>query len=158
MNEAVYDVQKIFQLLPHRYPFLLIDRVVSITDPPGDTRVGRKTVGIKNVTINEPFFNGHFPGLPIMPGVLQVEAMAQLAALSFYRPGDEPMDFLIASIKEARFRKPVVPGDVLEITCDIVKDRGTMMQVETKCRVDGDVVAEATILAFVSPQSKRAKK
>ncbi len=157
MREIVYDIRKISSLLPHRYPFLLVDRVISSIDPGGESRVGKKMVGVKNVTINEPFFNGHFPDLPIMPGVLQIEAMAQVAALSYYREGDKPMDFMIASLKETRFRKPVVPGDVLEITAEIVKDRGSMFQIEAKCHVAGDLVAEATMLAYASLKSGRAK-
>lgn len=157
MPEIVYDIRKISRLLPHRYPFLLVDRVTSIFDPGGATRVGKKVTGIKNVTVNEPFFNGHFPDMPIMPGVLQIEAMAQLAAISYYREDDAPMDFMIASLRDARFRKPVVPGDVLEISSEIIKERGKMIQVETKCHVAGELVAEATMLAHVSLKSERAK-
>lgn len=157
MNETVYDVRKIATMLPHRYPFLLVDRVISISDPGGPSRVGKKAVGIKNVTFNEPHFTGHFPDLPIMPGVLQLEAMAQLAGLSYYRDGDPPLDFMIASLQDARFRKPVVPGDVLQISSEILKDRGNMVLVEMKCHVDGELVAEARMLAHVSPMSNREK-
>src|ERR1700685_730853 len=104
MQDTVLDIRKIAQMSPPRYPFLLVDRVISMTDPGGPSRVGKKAVGIKCVTFNEPQFTGHFPDLPIMPGVLQIEAMAQLAGISYYREGDPPQDFMIASLTEARFR------------------------------------------------------
>jgi 3-hydroxyacyl-[acyl-carrier-protein] dehydratase len=157
MQDIVLDIRKIATLLPHRYPFLLVDRVISMSDPGGPTRVGKKAVGIKNVTFNEPHFTGHFPDLPIMPGVLQIEAMAQLAGISYYRDGDPPMDFMIASLQDARFRKPVVPGDTMRISSEIIKDRGSMIQVATKCHVGEELVAEAVILAHVSPKSNREK-
>jgi 3-hydroxyacyl-[acyl-carrier-protein] dehydratase len=155
MEDLRFDIRRIMTLLPHRYPFLLVDKVLSSSDP-GDpkSRVGKKSVGIKNVTFNEPYFTGHFPDVPIMPGVLQLEAMAQLAALSYYRENDPPMDFMIASISEARFRRPVVPGDVLTMSTEIVRDRGSMIQVETKAHVEGELVAEAKILAYVSLKGK----
>lgn len=154
MQDTVYDVRKIFELLPHRFPFLLVDRVVSITDPGGANRVGKKAVGIKNVTINEPFFAGHFPNLPIMPGVLQIEAMAQVAAISFYRPQDPPMNFMIAGVESARFRRPVIPGDQLRITSEIVKERKSILVVQTTCHVGDELVAEATLMAHSSPREK----
>lgn len=157
MQETVYDVRKIASMLPHRYPFLLVDRVISVTDSGRESRVGKKAVGIKCVTFNEPHFMGHFPDLPIMPGVLQLEAMAQLAALSYYREGDPERDFMIASMQDARFRRPVVPGDVLHISSEILKDRGNMVLVATQCHVSGELVAEAKILAHVSLKSNRAK-
>lgn len=156
-NETIYDIQKILSLLPHRYPFLLIDRLIESSDPGGATRLGKKATGIKNVTFNEPYFPGHFPEMPIMPGVLQLEAMAQLAALGYVRDSDPPLDFMIASVQEARFRRPVVPGDVLRITAEVLKDRGSMVLVKTECYVDGEIVAEARILAHVSPKANRAK-
>lgn len=154
--ETVFDVRSILKMLPHRYPFLLVDKVVSLemgTDP--SSRVGNKIVALKNVTINEPFFNGHFPNLPIMPGVLQIEAMAQAACLAFQRKGDPPMDYFIAAIRDAKFRKPVVPGDALMLHAEIVKDRGSILVVKTEARVDGQITAEAELMAKVSPQSKR---
>jgi beta-hydroxyacyl-ACP dehydratase FabZ len=156
MQETIYDIRKIMTMLPHRFPFLLVDRIVESHDPGGSSRVGRKMVGIKNVTINEPYFNGHFPEMPIMPGVLQLEAMAQVAGISYYRKGDPPMDFMIASVQNARWRKPVVPGDVLRISIEITKDRGPMVQIDAKIHVDGEVVSEATILAFIQPKSNRS--
>lgn len=152
MQDTVLDIRRISQLLPHRFPFLLVDRVLSLSDPGEPNRVGKKAVGIKNVTVNEPFFPGHFPDLPIMPGVLQIEAMAQLAALSFYREGDPPMTFMIAGVEGARFRRPVVPGDVLRITSEIVKARGAIFIVQTQCHVDGELASEATLTAHISPK------
>jgi len=157
MQDTVFDIRKITQLLPHRFPFLLVDRVTSMAGPDTGSRVGRKAAGIKNVTINEHFFAGHFPENPIMPGVLQIEAMAQLAALSFYRENDPPMNFMIASIQDARFRRPVVPGDVLKITSEIKKERGPMIVVETKCYVDDELAAEATLMAYCTPQDKTVR-
>src|SRR5689334_9496961 len=156
MQETVYDIRKIMSMIPHRFPFLLVDRIVETSDPGGPTRVGKKAVGIKNVTFNEPYFTGHFPELPIMPGVLQLEAMAQVAALSYYRKEDPQMDFMIASVQNAKFRRPVIPGDVLRISSEIVKDRGSMIQVDVEVQVDGEMVAQATILAYVQPKSNRS--
>ena len=118
--------------------------------------VGRKVVCIKNVTFNEPFFTGHFPDVPIMPGVLQLEALAQSAALAYYKKSDPPMDFMIAAVQDAKFRKPVVPGDTLHLCAEILKDRGgQMILVKAEAKVDGQVVSEANILAAISPKSKR---
>lgn len=149
--EPVKDIVAIMDLLPHRFPFLLIDRVIAIQEganPP--SRVGRRAIAIKNVTANEHFFIGHFPGRPVMPGVLIVEAMAQAGCVAFRRDTDPEMDVAIASIREARFRRPVVPGDTLRLTAEIIKDRGQMIVTECKAEVDNQVVAEAEILAAIS--------
>jgi beta-hydroxyacyl-ACP dehydratase FabZ len=156
MAEPVYDIRKIMSLLPHRYPFVLIDKVIEITDPGKPNRVGKIAVGIKNVTYNENFFPGHFPENPIMPGVLQLEAMAQLAALSFYRADDSPMEFMIASVSNARFRRPVIPGDVLKITSEIMAVKGPMIKVAVKCEVDGELVTEAEMMAHAVPKKDRS--
>ena len=143
-------------ILPHRYPFVLVDKVVSRelgTDT--KSRVGSKIVALKNVTINEPYFTGHFPGLPVMPGVLQVEAMAQASCLCYVRDGDPEADFFIAKVEEAKFRRMVVPGDTLMLHAEIIKDRGSMLLVQAQAMVDGEVAAEATILAKVSLKVKR---
>lgn len=149
------DARGILKLLPHRYPFILVDKVVSHEFTNEATRAGQKIVVIKNVTLNEPFFQGHFPGLPIMPGVLQIEAIAQAACLAYLRPGDPEFDFFIASLSEARFRRPVVPGDTLTIYAEIVKDRGSMILVRGEAKVDGQVVVECEIMAKINPKSKR---
>jgi 3-hydroxyacyl-[acyl-carrier-protein] dehydratase len=150
------DIREIMRRMPHRFPFLLVDRVISVTagmDP--NSRNGRKIVALKNVTFNEPYFTGHFPELPIMPGVLQIEAMAQASCLAYMKPGDPEFDFFIASITDAKFRRPVVPGDTLNLRAEVIKDRGSMIQVKTECVVDGQVASEALILAKVSLKSKR---
>ncbi len=156
--ETVFSCQEILNILPHRFPFLLVDKVISWTPGPSpDSRTGQKIIAVKNVTFNEPFFPGHFPGLPIMPGVLQIEAMAQAACLAYYRRGDPEMDFFIASADGAKFRKPVVPGDVLELHAHIVKDRGQMLIIRTEAKVGGSVVSEADILAKVSVRQRVSK-
>lgn len=156
--ESVLDTRKILKLLPHRYPFLLIDKVLSKeVGPDKNSRVGHKVVAVKNVSMNEPYFQGHFPDLPVMPGVLQIEAMAQAACLGYFRPGDGEMDFFIASIQDARFRRMVVPGDTLTIEAEIIKDRGSMVQIQVSAKVEGQVAAEAQILAKVSPKADRNK-
>ena len=139
------DINTIQKILPHRYPFLLVDKIIESTD--------KKIVGLKNVTINEPFFQGHFPGHPIMPGVLILEAMAQVGGvgvLSLSENQGKLAYFL--SIKEAKFRKPVVPGDQLIIEVEIVKKKLSVMQVRATAKVDGEVVTEAEMMfAFVTP-------
>jgi beta-hydroxyacyl-ACP dehydratase FabZ len=139
------DINKIQKILPHRYPFLLVDRIIECKD--------KKVVGLKNVTINEPFFQGHFPGHPIMPGVLILEAMAQVggvAALSLSDNQGKLAYFL--SIKEAKFRKPVVPGDQLIIEVELVKTKLSVMQIKATAKVAGEVVTEAQMMfAFVTP-------
>src|SRR5665213_1310155 len=125
------NMQDILEILPHRYPFLLVDKVISLEyskDP--KNRAGSKIVAVKNITANEPFFQGRFPGLPIMPGGLQIEAMAQASCLAFARKGEPKRNYFIAAIDECRFRRLVVPGDVLTMTCEILKDRGSILVVK----------------------------
>lgn len=139
------DVGQIQTLIPHRYPFLLIDKAVNVIE-------GKSIVGIKNVTINEPFFTGHFPGHPVMPGVLIVEAMAQAAgALVVYSMGSEAHGKVVyfMSIESAKFRRPVVPGDVLAIHCHAIQSRGNVWKFEGVARVDGVKVAESTYSAMI---------
>lgn len=152
------DSRGILNLLPHRFPFLLVDKVIQHDrTPEGSPRQGQKIVAIKNVTINEPFFTGHFPEMPIMPGVLQIEAIAQACCLAYLRPNDPEYDFFIASIQSARFRRPVVPGDTLTIYAEIVRERGTMLLVKGEAKVDGQVAVECEIMAKINPKAARVK-
>lgn len=142
---AVLDVNDIMKLLPHRYPFLMIDRVEDIV-------LGDAAVGVKNVTINEPFFVGHFPGMPVMPGVLIIEAMAQTAAaLVMHSLGGEahskPVYFM--TVDNARFRKPVVPGDVLKIHVLRTRNRRNVWKFSGEAKVNGNLVASATFSAMI---------
>lgn len=138
------DIQKLLSILPHRYPFLLIDKIIDID---GDN----SATGIKNVTINEPHFTGHFPGNPIMPGVLIIEAMAQTAgAISIMSNGfDTPSIVYFMTIDNAKFRKPVVPGDRLEIRVTKIKRRGNLSKYACIATVDGVKVAEAEVTAMI---------
>ena len=140
------DIQRLLQLLPHRYPFLLVDRVEQIN---GDD----SAVGIKNVTFNEPHFQGHFPGVPVMPGVLIIEAMAQTAgAICLHAMGDTaPSLVYFMTIDNAKFRRPVGPGDRLEIHVKKTKRRGNIWKFASEALVDGVKVAEAEIGAMISP-------
>ena len=137
------DVNEILRYLPHRYPFLLIDRVLELEPD-------RRVVAIKNVTINEPYFVGHFPHLPVMPGVLVVEAMAQAAGvLSFATMGrrsDDNSVFYFAGIDEARFKRPVVPGDQLRLEVDILRKSRLLWKFKGSASVDGQMVAEAQLM------------
>ena len=145
------DINKIMEILPHRYPFLLVDRVEELREGPNPkSRAGRRFRVIKCVSYNEPFFTGHFPHQPVMPGVLIVEAMAQAAAVACYRPDQPRQDVAIAGIREAKFRRPVIPGDRLEIRGECTRDGGQMLSVNCEVFVDGQIVASATILAKMS--------
>jgi beta-hydroxyacyl-ACP dehydratase FabZ len=146
----IMDIQKILDLLPHRYPFLLVDRVLEI-------EAGKKIRALKNVTFNEPFFQGHFPGTPIMPGVLIIEAMAQAGGLLFLsaeNQGDEDYIFYFMAVDKVRFRKPVVPGDQLIFEAEILRKRAKAVKMATKAFVDGKVVAEAELMASVSSKGE----
>ena len=139
------DIQRIIAMIPHRYPFLLVDRVVDVVP-------GESAVGIKNVTANEPHFQGHFPDRPVMPGVLIVEAMAQTAAVLVVAGlGKEAEGKLVyfMSIENARFRKPVVPGDQLRIYCRKERQRSNVWKFSAEARVDDAVVAEAVYTAMI---------
>ena len=140
---STYDIQKIMQYLPHRYPFLLIDRVKKVIP-------GERVVALKNVTINEPFFQGHFPGIPVMPGVIILEAMGQaggvLAYESLNKQRQDNLVFL-TGIDKARFRKPVVPGDQLIFELRLLKQRTKLVRMAGVATVDGEKVAEAELMA-----------
>jgi 3-hydroxyacyl-[acyl-carrier-protein] dehydratase len=149
-NLAPININEIQQRLPHRFPFLLIDRVLSFQHGPDPKKYGgRKVVARKNVTINEPYFEGHFPGNPVMPGVLQVEAMAQAGAIACAPEQLDKIDVLIAKIKEARFKRPVVPGDVLEIHAEIVSEKSSILVVSCEIFCDGVSVAQTEVMAKV---------
>lgn len=146
------DVKEIQKLLAHRYPFLLVDRVLEV-------ETGKKLVGFKNVTINEEFFNGHFPGHPVMPGVLILEALAQACALLAYKSsGLDPTDLVIylMAIDNAKFRKPVVPGDRLTLTAEVMRVKGAIWKQRGVATVDGQVVAEADFLATAVKRGEAA--
>jgi 3-hydroxyacyl-[acyl-carrier-protein] dehydratase len=144
------DIRGIMSLLPHRYPFLLVDRILEI-------KPGKRIVGIKNVTYNEPFFPGHFPGRPIMPGVLIVEAMAQTAGVLAFKsiPEEEqgkPVLFL--GLDNVRFRKPVVPGDQLRMELEITRHRQSIWGFKGKAFVEDKLVAEADLLAMLGEEDR----
>jgi beta-hydroxyacyl-ACP dehydratase FabZ len=142
--EKVYDVREIMELLPHRYPFILVDRIVEIES---DKRI----VGLKNVTMNEPFFQGHFPDAPVMPGVLIVEAMAQVGGvLAYSARSEEGKKELIyfMGIDKARFRVPVVPGDQIIMELKILHKRHGVFRMSGRATVDGALVAEADLMAM----------
>ena len=134
------DGQQIAQILPHRYPMLMVDRILEITED--------SIVGIKNVTNSEPHFTGHFPGFPVMPGVLIIEAMAQVAGILVGKlaPHTRGKIMFLASIEEAKFRKPVVPGDQLRIEMKLMRLKYTVAKMRGVATVDGQVVSEATLM------------
>lgn len=150
-TETGLTTQQILDILPHRYPFLLLDRVISIIEGPDPkNRVGRTIKAVKNVTFNENFFQGHFPGNPVMPGVIIIEAMAQAGAMAYFKMSDPKTNIAIANVRSAKFRKPVTPGDTLIMDGVVKRDRGQMILVHVKASVENEVVAEAEILAFIS--------
>jgi|688.fasta_scaffold04270_13 UDP-3-O-[3-hydroxymyristoyl] N-acetylglucosamine deacetylase/3-hydroxyacyl-[acyl-carrier-protein] dehydratase len=138
-GEAVLDIHDVLKILPHRYPFLLVDRII---DFEGDT----KCTGIKNVTMNEPFFPGHFPGHPVMPGVLQLEAMAQVSSVLMLRkPENQGKIGYFMSADSVKWRRPVLPGDTLFIEAEVIKIRGSIGQTRARCLVNGEVVSEGEL-------------
>ncbi len=147
----VLDINVIQSILPHRYPFLMVDRILEVTD--------KKVIGIKNVTINEPFFQGHFPGHPIMPGVLIMEALAQVGGVGALNMKDNlgKLAYFLA-IDNARFRKPVLPGDTLRLEVELLTTKLSVMKVHGVAKVGDDVVAEADLMfAFVTPGGEGKK-
>jgi len=139
------NIREIQKILPHRYPFLLIDRIVEIAPK-------AKAVGLKNVTANEQFFQGHFPGYPIMPGVLIIEAMAQVAGILAFQSGAQGNSVYFMSVEKAKFRKPVVPGDQLRFEVNIIQNRSNVWKFSGQAFVDEQVVAEADFTAMVTEQ------
>jgi len=140
----VLDIDAIREILPHRYPFLLVDRIEELET--------ERVVGIKNVTVNEPFFAGHFPDYPVMPGVLIIEAMAQVAGVLVLSsiPDRKSKLVLLAGVDGAKFRKPVRPGDQLRMEMKILRSRASMAKVSGTATVDGTVVAEAEMLCVLA--------
>jgi beta-hydroxyacyl-ACP dehydratase FabZ len=147
---ASLGIEEIMKLLPHRYPFLLVDKVIECDDK-------EHIVGIKNVTMNEPFFQGHFPGLPVMPGVLQLEAMAQTAGILLNRIAGNPdgVPFFMG-IDGARFRKVVKPGDQCRIEVTITKLRAKLARFKAQITVDGEVASEAEMMCMISSEGASA--
>jgi 3-hydroxyacyl-[acyl-carrier-protein] dehydratase len=149
---AIMDVQEIRDILPHRFPMLLVDRIVEMT--------ADRIVGIKNVTVNEPFFTGHFPDFPVMPGVLIVEAMAQVAGVLVLKsiPDRHSKLVLLASVEEAKFRRPVVPGDQLRIEMTVTRAKASVAKMRGVATVDGKVVAEAIVMCKLQDKIVSEKK
>jgi beta-hydroxyacyl-ACP dehydratase FabZ len=138
------DIQGIMKLLPHRYPFLLVDRVIECDNQ-------KRIVGIKNVTINEPFFQGHFPGTPVMPGVLQLEAMAQTGGILMKMlAGDGEMVPYFMSIDKARFRRIIKPGDQMRIEVEFLTIKSKIAKFQGKVLVDGEVASEAELMCMIT--------
>ena len=139
----MFSIQEIMELLPHRYPFLLVDRIV-------EWEPGKRIVGIKNVSINEPFFQGHFPGHPIMPGVLIVEAVAQTGGiLALKAMGGGKRIAYFAGIDNCKFRRPVVPGDQLRLEVTVLAHKGPVWKMHGEALVDGTVAAKADVTATI---------
>lgn len=148
--ETVLDASAIQQLLPHRYPFLLVDRIIELEPL-------KRIVGIKQVSINEPFFQGHFPGTPVMPGVLVVEALAQVGALLALREIEDRDSKLVlfTGIKEARFRRPVVPGDTLFLEVTAIRFGSRVQRMRGEAKVDGVVAADAELMSVIVDRNAR---
>mgnify|MGYP001206587172 CR=1 FL=1 len=146
----ILDIEAIRNILPHRYPMLLVDRIIEMEPD--------RIVGIKNVTVNEPHFTGHFPDFPVMPGVLIVEAMAQVAGVLVLGqiPDRANKLVLLAGIDNAKFRKPVLPGDQLRIEMKVVKKKASVAKMQGKATVDGAVVAEVEVLCKLADKSAPA--
>lgn len=141
-NKGLLTIEKILKILPHRYPFLLVDRVLKLDK-------GKSITAIKNVTYNEHFFQGHFPRLKVMPGVLVVEALAQAGGILLYHsvPDPDKILVLLTKINNAKFRKPVVPGDQLKLEVEILKLKTKFCHISGKAFVDGELVAESEVMA-----------
>ena len=149
-DDSIIELSEIQDVLPHRYPFLLIDRVVEVVPR-------KRIVAIKNVTANEPFFQGHFPGFPVMPGVLIVEALAQAGCVMVLRDLEDRANKVpfFAGIDSCRFRRPVVPGDQLRLELSVLRQRGISTKMNGKAYVGDELAAEAEILAVLGERSKR---
>ena len=137
-SQTKFDINDIIKVLPHRYPFILIDRI-EITEP------GERLIALKNMTINEPFFQGHFPGQPVMPGVLSLEIMAQAGSFLMLSKVDDPLstNMFFSAVEKTKFRKPIVPGDQLIIHMTLAKKKLNLCKFHGVCKVDDETVAEA---------------
>ena len=146
---AILDINEIQAILPHRYPFLLVDRIIEMEPD--------RVVGIKNVTYNEPFFTGHFPDFPVMPGVLIVEAMAQTAGVQVLSsmPDRHSKLVLLVAIESARFRRPVRPGDTLRMEMAVIKRKSSVAKFAGKATVDGQVVAEVEVMCKLENKEQK---
>jgi len=137
-SQTKFDINDIIKVLPHRYPFILIDRI-EITEP------GERLIALKNMTINEPFFQGHFPGQPVMPGVLSLEIMAQAGSFLMLSQVEDPLstNMFFSAVEKTKFRKPIVPGDQLMVHMTLAKKKLNLCKFHGLCKVDDEVVAEA---------------
>jgi 3-hydroxyacyl-[acyl-carrier-protein] dehydratase len=144
------DIEEIRKILPHRYPMLLVDRILELEPD--------RIVGIKNVTVNEPFFQGHFPDFPVMPGVLIVEAMAQVAGVLVLKDVEDRANklVLLAGVDNAKFRRPVLPGDQLRIEMKVLKKKASVVKMMGQATVDGNVVAEVEVLCKLADRAPAA--
>jgi 3-hydroxyacyl-[acyl-carrier-protein] dehydratase len=150
---SIIDIQQILKSIPHRYPILLVDKIIAMEE-------NKSIVGIKNVTFNEPHFMGHFPDKPIMPGVLIIEAMAQTASVMVMNSGGRSLDDSLVyfmSIDNAKFRKPVIPGDVMELHIEVLQNRGAVWKMAAVAKVEGVKVAEAEFSAMIVDKEKQVK-
>lgn len=150
MNKEIIDINQIMSIIPHRYPFLLLDRVIEF-------KLKESIVGIKNVTMNEPHFTGHFPSRPVMPGVLIIEAMAQLSAVLVAKSMESTKDkeVFFMAIEQAKFRRVVEPGDTLIMSSSITQSRGTVWKFSAKALVEDQIAAEASFTAMVKDKDKK---
>lgn len=146
---AILDINAIKAILPHRYPFLLVDRILEMEPD--------RVVGIKNVTHNEPFFTGHFPDFPVMPGVLIIEAMAQTAGVQVLEsmPDRDKKLVLLVAVENARFRRPVVPGDTLRMEMSVIKRKASVAKFAGRATVDGQVVAEVEVMCKLADKEEK---
>jgi 3-hydroxyacyl-[acyl-carrier-protein] dehydratase len=142
VNQMSFNINEIIKILPHRYPFILIDKIDIVES-------GKSLIALKNMTIIEPFFQGHFPGQPVMPGVLSLEIMAQAGSFLMLSQIEDPlsMNMFFSTVEKAKFRKPIIPGDQLKVHMDLVKRKLNLCKFHGKCFVDETLVAEATFAA-----------
>jgi len=145
---SIYDINEIRSILPHRYPFLFVDKIIEL-DP------RKRIVGVKQVTVNEHFFQGHFPEVPVMPGVLQIEALAQVGAILALREFEDREKRIpfFSGIEKARFRRPVVPGDTLMLEVTALRIGSKVQKMRGEARVDGKITAEAEIMSIIGERS-----